>query len=229
MEMQTEMIKTFIQRRLSTLAASALIATTAIFAGATNASAAEIYVDVNDFQVRSQNLGGGNFNLTLSDDADTMLSDLRIDGVRPAGWYDPFTAGGSSDLTGSLLLSGNPVQGVVTGGTIVLTDDQGSTFDFGALSGTYRDSGTRQELVLFLTAGNGMIDGSTFAGADTTAFDGMPLDVSVITFYFDRALLVGARTDEDGDLDVIAVTIPEPTSVLAVAAMGGFGLLRRRR
>lgn len=207
-----------------------LTAAFSVTAGLGTASAQRLDLDLNDFSVTSDHIDGSQFELSLFDDDDTLLADIDIDFEDAAGFADPFVGMTDADFTGSLSLSGTPSSGTVTGGLFRLEDDADNVFSFDDITGTYTDSGNRIELVMFLNSDTGDFNSNTFAGVDVSAFNTVPpLDVSVITFYFDRQLLVGNHTDIEADLDLAAVVIPEPATTATLGLIGVAGLLRRRR
>ena len=230
--MKMQVMKTFFAAA-SPRVASAVAALAACAAGLTAApaaSAATLEVDLNDFSVRSELLGGGQYQLFLFDDPNTMLSEIRVDGNPAPGAYDAFAGVSSANFDAQVSLSGSAAFGNVTDGEFILTDDQGVSITFDDVTGVYVDSGNRIELVMFLNSTTGEISGDTFSGADVSSVSQYaPLDVSVITFYFDRRLLTGAATDITADLDLTITAIPEPATLAGVGLAGGLVLLRRRR
>lgn len=211
--------------KLSAIGATAI--TASIFAASSASAATELEIDLNNFMVTSSATGNG-FELTLEDDANTSIQNIRIDGVDAPGFVDPFPG---ASFVGSLTLVGDASSGTITGGSYNLDDGAGNTFSFGNIRGSYLDSGSGIELVLLMQSSTGDFSSNTFAGVDVSAFnndDSLP--VSAIGFFFNRTLLTNpGSTDNVADTD-ITVTIPSPTAATAgLGLMGLMALGKRRR
>ena len=204
-------------------------ALTAALATAGAAQATFVHFDLNSIMVDAgENFDGtthtGTLNLSMS--ADSILNAIEVDNVSQA------LSGDVATLDGEIVL----VNGQVAGGFISFTADNGEEY-LATISGNagrvntqaglgYRIDGLTNSGLL-----DGLIDGSSFAGANLSAdlkeFDPVNLDGSF--------LLHGFGPDANGfdglvDLDVyfeMAVPAPGPAA-LGFAAAGIAGVRRRR-
>ena len=194
---------------LNTSTAFVAAATIGVFAVSTVSAATQLDIDLNNFNVMGSTTSDG-FVLDLSDDGDTEIQNIRIDGSDAGGFTDPFPDFPAS-FTGQLQLSGDASSGDVVGGFYNLSDGQGNVFSFSDATGSYFDSGTGIGVVLEFASNSGNFNTDMFAGVDVSTFSSSnALPVSVIAFFFDPSVLSSnGGTDQTADSD-ITVVIPSP-------------------
>ncbi len=203
------------------------VAGLSLFAASSAMAQSQLDIDLNNFVVSASSTSGG-YTLDLSDDDNTEIENIRIDGMDAAGFADPFPDF-DAGFMGELELSGDADSGTITGGFYELSDGQGNVFSFDNISGSYFDSGTGIGVVLNKMSGTGSFNSDTFAGVDVSGFTADNLPTSAITFFLNPEVLTGGTTDTTVDTD-ITVTIPSPTA--ATAGLGLMGLMaagKRRR
>lgn len=206
-------------------------AVAAAFAGLTafGASSAQattkLQFDVNSLTAQVNGPFSSTFTgtIVLSDDADSVLSDILINGAAQG-----IAAGQLADFQGEIEL----VNGQVVGGFFYLEDTSGNSYQASILaSGQVTDIGGSDPgpyLINGLTF-NGTFSSNTFAGVDVSAWsDNQPLSGSFLQFKFgpnDQGIDVNVDAD-------IFVVVPNPAvAVGALPLLGliGAGYIRRRR
>lgn len=161
--------------------------------------------------------------IVLSDDADSVLSDILINGAAQG-----IAAGQLADFQGEIEL----VNGQVVGGFFYLEDTSGNSYQASiAASGQVTDIGGGDPgpyLINGLTF-NGTFSSNTFAGVDVSAWsDNQPLSGSFLQFKFgpnDQGIDVNVDAD-------IFVVVPNPAvaaGALPLLGLIGAGYIRRRR
>ena len=211
-----------------TLIAGIALAAAGLTAGAAQAQST-LAIDLNNFSVTSSATSDG-FMLSLFDDDNTEIENVRINDMDAAGFADPF-ASVSADFNGELRLVGDANSGQIVGGFYELSGRGGNMFSFDGITGTYEDTGTGIQLAFYGRSNTGNFATDEFAGVDVSEFDRGNLPVSMLGFFFNRSLLTNVgSTDDVADTDIV-VTIPSPTA--ATAGLGLMGLMaagkRRRR
>lgn len=195
----------------------------------------QLDIDLNNFRVTADfNADAGLYTLAFSDDIDTEIENIRIDGDDAAGFSDPFEGNTTADFIALAELEGTATSGTVTSAIFQLRDDAGNVFSFDEVGGFYQDTGTAIEVLLILSSPDGEFNSNEFAGVDVTMFnEAAPLDVSVAVFYVNRKLFTNrGHLDSTADADisvVAAMPVPEPATAGLLLGGAGLTLLRRRR
>ncbi len=216
-------------RRLT--AALSAVAGLALSAGVASADT-QLDIDLNNFRVTSDfNSNAGLYQLAFSDDIDTEIASIRIDGDDAPGFSDPFAGNTSADFIALAELMGDENSGTVTSAIFQLTDDDGNVFTFDEVTGSYFDSGNAIEVVLIFESPDGEFNSGTFAGVDVSEFnDAQSLDVAAISFFVNRKLFTNrGHLDSMADADITILAVPEPATAGLLLGAAGLGLLRRRR
>ena len=170
---------------------------------------------------------GTNFTgtITLSKDADSMLTDLLIDGSA-----QNIAAGQLSAFAGTITLN----NGVVSGGGFSITDTSGNIYAASIVNGVGDVTaavnpggfGPGPFTIDGLTF-QGTFNSNTFAGVDVSTWNNRePLEGSFLQFKFGPDAN-GDDTNADVDIFVV-VPLPAPAG-LAGLGLIGIGALRRRR
>ncbi len=211
-----------------TILAGVALAAAGLTAGAAQAQST-LAIDLNNFSVTSAATSDG-FTLSLFDDDNTEIENVRINDMDAGGFVDPFSRV-SADFVGELNLVGDATSGRIVGGFYELSGRGSNMFSFDNISGTYEDTGTGIQLAFYGRSNSGDFATDEFAGVDVSEFDRDDLSVAMLGFFFNRSLLTNVgSTDEIADTDIV-VTIPSPTA--ATAGLGLMGLMaagkRRRR
>lgn len=212
-----------------------LLAGVALFAAAGLAGAAQagstLAIDLNNFSVTSAATSDG-YTLSLFDDDNTEIENIRINDVDANGFNDPFTdTAVMANFVGELQLVGDANSGRIVGGFYELSGRSMNMFSFDNISGTYENTGTGIQLAFYGRSNTGDFATDEFAGVDVSEFDRDDLSVAMLGFFFNTGLLTNpGSTDTIADTDIL-VTIPSPTA--ATAGLGLMGLMaagkRRRR
>ncbi len=206
------------------LAAAALVGF-----GATNAANAEqvLQFDVNSLTATASGPFGTGFTgtVTLSDDANSTLTDMLIDGSA-----QNIAAGQLADFSGTITIMG----GTVTGGSFSITDINGAVYSASivALSGNVGTAAgqTGPFTIDGLTFAGGfanLMNGTDFAGVDVSTWD-IPGAIrgSFLEFKFGPN---AQGIDTDADVDIFAVVPMPAPAAMAFVGLGGLATLRRRR
>ncbi len=214
--------------KFSAFSATAIAAS--IFAASSASAATQLEIDLNNFTVTSSATSDG-FTLDLTEDENTDIKSIRIDGSDAPGFANPFPAG---SFSGELTLVGDSNSGTITGGSYTIDDGAGNTFSFSNITGSYLDSNSGIQLVLLMSSDNGNFSSDLFAGVDVSDFSDDTLPVGAIGFFFDESLLSNpGSSDNVADTDItidLAVVIPSPTAATAgLGLMGIMALGKRRR
>ena len=195
-------------------------------AGAVNADTV-LQFDVNSLTAMASGPFGTNFTgaVTLMDDANSTLSDLLIDGTA-----QNIASGQLGSFAGTI----NIVAGVVTGGSISITDTNGAMYaaliagGSGTVGTAVGQSGPFTiDGLTFLGGFSNLFGGTIFAGVDVTAWANQgALSGSFLQFKFGPD---AQGIDDDADIDIFAV-VPTPAPIaMGLAGLAGLGLTSRRR
>ncbi len=203
----------------------------AIAGASTSMAITQVQIDVNSLSVQAQvgDGAGGWVNaafggtthtgrLVLVDDANSVLAGVLINGVNQTLSSTLASFSGIIDLVG----------GVVSGGSLSVSNVDGSSYTASIVSGigsvnTQVGQGFQIDGLTFA----GLFGGPLFAGVDVSPFFSVqPLFGSLLNFAFSPN---AGGHDSDSDIDIWA-TIPLPTSGgLAALGLAGLAGVRRRR
>jgi len=188
-------------------------------------------IDLNNFTVNASGAPGIR-TLNLSDNANTVIANIAVDGVSAAG-SQPIT-----DFTGQMFVDTSIAQNVsgAIAGNFILTDQFLKTYSVAVLSGSYAYTGTGGDQVTIsaLTAG-GLFSSSTFGGVNVSSWQSVqPVNGTIFQFAMSRAVFdaLGGGVDTDVDAEITAV-VPLPATanmgIALIACVGGAGIWQRRK